>query len=966
MKKLYSLALAALVGVTASAQDVTSRAAMATGISHEVTDGTTTVTFNVTSNTAQEANLVLLKNNKQVAKVSLGPVAMGVNTKSVQFVDLDIQDGKYNYAIEVTSKISSTEPVSVYSAPVVANQRMGITAITDPESDLYGTVVAVKCVNKSTSKGIDIITPDGNITNYLAGNDVMNGMTSFVSAYERYGKVLISSWSDAGSGIYCFDPANPDVAPFQLFGGSRNSAGLFTYAGVGIGGSENGMGVSLDGTKIYAFSEELDNGAGTTYSVGTGDLTEGCIKEAPDYSTTMISVESNLPAAGSDASPLVRDGAYCTAATPYGIMVGQARAGADQWPFYIFWDPTTDKTLTYRDGNIFTSSASGCAFNKDLTLFAHMRYTGVVDIHDVTWETSNGMTYPVISEPKYSFAAYTSYGQIVFDAANNVYVSNNYYNANTPYAYAVYALPGEQIATTPAKAADLMDVAVISSAERFQGRAAMATGVSQKTEDGVTVINYTLTGNTATSVNLLLLKNEEIVKTIPLNKLDFGANSVEVDLSSVEGGKYNYAIEVNSTIAGDLPIKLFRAPVVANERHGVAYINDPESENYGDVVVIRNQGGGIDIISPTCEVKNYLKGNDVMKSLTSHVSAYERKGKVLISSWSDAGSGIYCFDPADPTQQPFQLFKGARNSAGLFTYAGEGIGGSENGIGVSYDGTQIYAFSEELENGQGSIYEVGDGELTEGCITTPPTFVSTLTSDADGPDVYPGVLRVFNMENPLVQDGAYCTATTPYGVMIGQGRSINDKYPLYIFWDPETGNTVSYQNYDIFSSSASACAFNKDYTLFAHVCYGTGENTGVKIHNVTWVNWEENNQTRSAKQFPTFSEPIYPYGSMPSETNYAQAVFDDADNLYVTDNYYSENTPYAYTAYALPGDHTSKTPAKANDLIEVLTLTGISDINAAAAEVAPVYYNLQGVRVDNPRGGHFIEVRGTKAVKVLK
>ncbi len=44
---------------------------------------------------------------------------------------------------------------------------------------------------------------------------------------------------------------------------------------------------------------------------------------------------------------------------------------------------------------------------------------------------------------------------------------------------------------------------------------------------------------------------------------------------------------------------------------------------------------------------------------------------------------------------------------------------------------------------------------------------------------------------------------------------------------------------------------------------------------------------------------------------------------------------------------------------------GIADIEAEAAGEA-VYYNLQGVRVENPVNGLFIEVRGNKAVKVVK
>lgn len=41
-----------------------------------------------------------------------------------------------------------------------------------------------------------------------------------------------------------------------------------------------------------------------------------------------------------------------------------------------------------------------------------------------------------------------------------------------------------------------------------------------------------------------------------------------------------------------------------------------------------------------------------------------------------------------------------------------------------------------------------------------------------------------------------------------------------------------------------------------------------------------------------------------------------------------------------------------------------ADLSGTAAAEAPVYYNLQGVRVDNPVSGLYIEVRGTRATKV--
>ncbi len=46
--------------------------------------------------------------------------------------------------------------------------------------------------------------------------------------------------------------------------------------------------------------------------------------------------------------------------------------------------------------------------------------------------------------------------------------------------------------------------------------------------------------------------------------------------------------------------------------------------------------------------------------------------------------------------------------------------------------------------------------------------------------------------------------------------------------------------------------------------------------------------------------------------------------------------------------------------------TGIADVEIDSSAAAPVYYNLQGVRVENPGQGIYIEVRGTKATKIVK
>ena len=45
--------------------------------------------------------------------------------------------------------------------------------------------------------------------------------------------------------------------------------------------------------------------------------------------------------------------------------------------------------------------------------------------------------------------------------------------------------------------------------------------------------------------------------------------------------------------------------------------------------------------------------------------------------------------------------------------------------------------------------------------------------------------------------------------------------------------------------------------------------------------------------------------------------------------------------------------------------SGITDLEDEDAQVAPVYYNLQGMKVANPASGIYIEKRGNKTRKVV-
>lgn len=505
-------------------------------------------------------------------------------------------------------------------------------------------------------------------------------------------------------------------------------------------------------------------------------------------------------------------------------------------------------------------------------------------------------------------------------------------------------------------------LALSASAQDVKSRAALAAGLSTETVDGKVTLNYTITGNTATAANVQLLNGETVVKTIELTDIAQGAHSVELDLSDVAEGAYTYAVEVSSNVAGSDPVQVYTRPIYTNyvyatgsngTRTGITMFNDPESDYYGYAVAVNNapqgKSAGVEFIAPDGKITVYQK-DTLLPLVTSHVSAYARYNQVLISSWSDSGSGIYFLNMDEPDQQPEQLFAGFRDSDGKFTKDGEDIGGSIGGMALTIDGTKLYTFDEEVNHNTANLYVLGDEELTAECIKAGPSWKSSFIVGGDAANGASGA-----PDTPITTTASVATASSPDGFMISVNRWANGAaWPGYIFWNPEKDAGVYYSDGNLFKSSGCGVAFNSDYSLFARMGY-TGNGEEVTIHEVKWV-------TKAGMRIPEFGPAIY---TIPSSTTFGQICFDAADNVYISNNKQGTATTYQYAVYALPGKRTVKTPAKTTDLINV-SGSGLNDVTVEAEDVAPVYYNLQGVKVENPANGIFIEVRGAKATKVVK
>ena len=88
------------------------------------------------------------------------------------------------------------------------------------------------------------------------------------------------------------------------------------------------------------------------------------------------------------------------------------------------------------------------------------------------------------------------------------------------------------------------------------------------------------------------------------------------------------------------------------------------------------------------------------------------------------------------------------------------------------------------------------------------------------------------------------------------------------------------------------------------------------------------------------------------------AAWDIAGNFYL-----GNATNEVVQGYALPRTEAAVTKAATKYAFEVDESTAIEEIEAEEAEVE--YYNLQGVKVENPEKGIFIKKQGNKATKVI-
>ena len=331
----------------------------------------------------------------------------------------------------------------------------GVAIDNNPQSDYFGRIYVTNgkagaASGRTTGSGLYILDPQltditgqGN-TAYAGGVDWYGTSSPYRVSVAPDGRVFITDYSDAHSGIWIMDPANPSGDFIELFAGcTRASSGLATNSeGVDVHGSISSCYILGEGenTVLYTADEDMvvNGGVGKNvlqYNIGTAtNWTEVPSAVVYDRSQHLLLINTNI-----NIAPDGRGGWWFT---QYRATETKAE------PCLVHFNGTAVDFHTGNDLLIGNGRNAGLAVSPDGTRLAT---TGPSEIYiwDVTYnEAGVPSIKKVHTISGSSFGLGASSNDVAFDWAGNVY-----YVSNSSERLSVIALPkAENSAITPGKA----------------------------------------------------------------------------------------------------------------------------------------------------------------------------------------------------------------------------------------------------------------------------------------------------------------------------------------------------------------------------------------------------------------------------------------------------------------------------------------------------------------------------------
>ena len=282
MKKvLLFLAICVSFGMMAQEAEVI-KGILPSGLTSSVDEGNATFKFYSNSN-AESAQLIFYdaETGEEAGTYDLTGVVEGNNEFVVPIADLPGESGQeLNWAVKLVGK-PITEYTLINNLDDFNYSYTFSTVDANPESDFFGRIyVGHRPGTADPNNGLWIYNPDYtkvNETVIKTRNDGLAFRSNYRLGIDPEGKVYMPEWGDGPSGVFVFDPANPDDGFKAVFANpdgtflNRDGDGQLTNdEGDVVGGSCTHVAFAGSGEnkKMYVYNEDIIiNGKGNNVSV---------------------------------------------------------------------------------------------------------------------------------------------------------------------------------------------------------------------------------------------------------------------------------------------------------------------------------------------------------------------------------------------------------------------------------------------------------------------------------------------------------------------------------------------------------------------------------------------------------------------------------------------------------------------------------------------------------------------------
>lgn len=460
MKKLLLLlALCASFSMMAQETEVI-KGIMPSGLTSSVDEGN--ATFKFYSNSAAESAQLIFSDattGAEVGTYDLTGVVEGNNEFVVALADLPGENGQeLNWAVKLVGK-PITEYTLINNLDDFNYSYTFNTVDNNPESDFFGRIyVGHRPGTADPNNGLWIYNPDYtkvNETVINTRNDGLGFRSNFRLGIDPEGKVYMPDWGDGPSGVFVFNPTEPDAGFKAFFANEdgtfldRDGSGLLTNAnGEAVASSSPSVAIAGSGanTKMYVYNEDLIvNGAGNNLSVYNIGKEDGSIvstwNSAPTVTYAIGALQANTNGS------IVPDEAHG------GVWVGQIRAAGQNntgVPSLIYIN--AEGTVVYNSGNqndiLNGSQGAGFAITPDGNRLVISDGNTKISFYDVIW-TDGVPSLAYVDQFSPASGIAMSNGRILqmnFDYAGNLIMSGA--------KVGIYSIPTEENVTiVPAKKA---------------------------------------------------------------------------------------------------------------------------------------------------------------------------------------------------------------------------------------------------------------------------------------------------------------------------------------------------------------------------------------------------------------------------------------------------------------------------------------------------------------------------------